>query len=53
MSNSNSPSHAKRALRLTAQRKFELYLATRPADAVSGGDISTQNRGLKSPLNRA
>ncbi len=36
MSNSNSPSHAKRALRLTAQRKFELYLATRPADAPRG-----------------
>ena len=33
MSKTNSPSNAKRALRLTAQRKLELYLATRPADA--------------------
>jgi len=36
MSKTNSPSDAKRALRLTAQRKFELYLATRPADAPLG-----------------
>lgn len=36
MSKTNSPSNAKRALRLTAQRKLELYLATRPADAPLG-----------------
>ena len=36
MSKTNSPSNAKRALRLTAQRKLELYLATRPAEAPLG-----------------
>lgn len=36
MSQTNSSSNAKRALRLTAQRKLELYLATRPAEAPLG-----------------
>ncbi len=36
MSKTNSLSNAKGALRLTAQRKLELYLATRPADAPLG-----------------
>jgi len=36
MSKPNSSSNAKRALRLTAQRKLELYLATRPAEAPLG-----------------
>lgn len=36
MSKTNSPSNAKRALRLTAQRKLELYLATRPTEAPIG-----------------
>jgi len=36
MSKPNSSSHAKGAPRLTAQRKLELYLATRPAEAPIG-----------------
>ncbi len=36
MSKTNSPSNAKRAPRLTAQRKLELYLATRPPEAPLG-----------------
>lgn len=36
MSKTNSSSNAKRAPRLTAQRKLELYLATRPAEAPMG-----------------
>jgi hypothetical protein len=36
MSKTNSPSNAKRAPRLTAQRKLELYLATRPTEAPIG-----------------
>ena len=36
MSKPNSASNTKRALRLTAQRKLELYLATRPPEAPLG-----------------
>ena len=36
MSKPDSTPNAKRALRLTAQRKLELYLATRPAEAPLG-----------------
>jgi len=36
MSKPNSPSNAKRPLRLTAQRKLELYLATRAPEAPVG-----------------
>ena len=36
MSKPNSSSTAKRALRLTAQRKLELYRVTRPAEAPIG-----------------
>jgi hypothetical protein len=36
MSKPNSPSNAKRPLRLTAQRKLELYLATRTPEAPVG-----------------
>jgi hypothetical protein len=36
MSKTNSPSQSKRAVRLTAQRKLELYLATRLPEAPVG-----------------
>jgi len=36
MSKTNAPSNAKRPLRLTAQRKLELYLATRLPEAPVG-----------------